>query len=218
MSKYIVAWVHISAWLDLPTRCSLFLVAKQFEYVKKSIEDGFPEYKAMRVVVGRTFCFGPTRNVDKAQSSTINEPPARGCYEEKLFTGGVVKATRRVFLLELCVFHGYVSLALLFQKRGFFDVDRTACIAAVMNQREVFREPRLWYDYAVGCVPYERAADVLLCFGRSEILDDACNETRPDLRQRMQQIIEFRREFLAEANSDLGTANPLAEVYARLQH
>lgn len=191
-------------FLDLPTLWSWSLVVKEYGSLRRSIADGFPEYRAMREVVARTFCLGPTRNITERESSTIDELPARACYEEELFRGGLVKATRQVFLPELCVFHGYVELALFFQKRGFFSLERAACIAAVMNQRAVFSEPRLWYNYAVGCVPYQLAADTLLCFARTEILDDG------SLNEQTRRIIQREREALEWYNNQHGTANPFA--------
>lgn len=116
--------------LDIPTRCSLFLVAKrEHTLLAGSLSLVFQEYCA---VVVRIFREAPmARHIPR---HCCCSQPSRGSL-----------ASRNGFLVELSIFYGYPELALLFLgQQQLPDVQWAAIIAVVMNRPQVFAEERLW--------------------------------------------------------------------------
>ena len=119
--------------LDLPTRCSLLLVAKR-EHAQfvGSLGLIFQEYCGVVVRIFKQFPI--SRNSPRQQGCLCRAP-----------NRPTASTSRNGFLAELCVFYGYPELALLFLgNQRLPDRQWGAVIAVVMNRPQIFTESRLW--------------------------------------------------------------------------
>lgn len=122
---------RLVAMLDIPTRCSLLLVAKQEHALfDQSLTLVFQEYYDVVLEIFKAF---PTARYN----------PQPRCFCSSSGPGSLT--ARNGVLAELCVFHGYPKLALLFLGiHPLPDPQWAAVIAVVMNRPQVFAESRLW--------------------------------------------------------------------------